>query len=442
MMGQKIKIVVGISLIFYLVFAQSSFQVGLESKLHLRLNALDSSAISWFETRTRLNFSPALSEKIASKVGLEIRAKEFFNFNSVSRLTEPSSFQPIAILLGETYLSLFDIIPNLTFTAGRKLVHWGTADVINPTDNIVTPDYSDPTLWDAKRPVWLIHTEYNPVSSLGLELVIKPIFEPALLTPKNWFWIENLPTVEQLRQSLIASLINQGFDTLTAQRVAESYTITIQEDLAMPKNALKNMSYGGRIKTHFSVFDVSASLLRGYDFLPFATPIITVNPQDYTLDFVLQERYKRKTIIGGDIATNIFDIGIWAEAGYFIYDDSMPKDRLELVVGADYSFQGFYANLQFFRGKFPLAVMQSNDEYNFILGALERKFLADRLLLRAGGIIDTKNGSYGFLPSMRWLPVAGAEIEIGGLFFGGKEGSVFNPLASVKEILFGIRYQF
>jgi hypothetical protein len=427
------------SLIFWVAFAQNSLQVGLESKLHLRLNALDSAAISWFETRANLNFSPSLNKKITSKVGLEIRAKGLSRLNSVSQLTESAS-EPVSVLLGENYLSVYDVIPNLTLTAGKKLIRWGTADVINPTDNIVTPDYSDPILWDAKRPVWLIHTEYNPISLLGLELIAKPIFEPALLPPKTWFGMENLPTAEQLRQGLVASLINQGLDTVTARKFAAKYTITIQEDFAMPKNTLKNMSYGGKIKTHFSIFDVSASLFRGYDFLPFATPIITMNPQDSTLDFVLQERYPRKTIIGSDIATNILDVGIWAEAGYSIYDDSIPDNKLAVIVGADYSFQGFYANFQFFYGQFPFALTQSN--YNFILGALERKFLSDRLLLRLGGIVDIKKGSYGFLPMFRWLPADGAEIELGGLFFGGKAGTVFNLLSCVKEIYFGVRHRF
>jgi hypothetical protein len=437
------KLAVFLSLTFYFVaFAQSSFQAELQTKVHLRTNALDSAAISWFQTRADLSFIPVKSRNFDSKIGFELRANGFPKLTSANQLDQPSLFEPIDILLGEAYFRVYDAIPGLTLTAGRQLVHWGTADAINPTNNIVAPDYSDPTIWDAKRPAWLIDADYNPISSFGFELIAKPIFEPALTTPKSWFWIENLPTTEQLRQGLITSFINQGLDSLTAKMIASNYTITINEDFQMPKNTLKNMSFGGKIKTHFSVFDMSGSLFRGYDFLPYVIPITTINPKTNTLDFVAQERYPRKTVIGGDIAGNLFDIGVWAEATYSIYDDSLPKDKLAFIAGADYSFKGFYANLQFLYGQFPLVMTQLDSDLNFVLGALERKFFDDRLLLRASGIVDVTNGSFGFLPVVRWMPVNGAEIEIGGLVFGGKEGSAFKPLENIKEIFFGVRYQF
>ena len=437
------KLAVVLSLTFYFVaFAQGSFQAELQTKVHLRTNALDSLAISWFQTRANFSFIPVKSRNFDSKIGFELRANGFPKLTSANQLDQPSLFEPIDVLLGEAYFRLYDAIPGLTLTAGRQVVHWGTADEINPTDNIVAPDYSDPTIWDAKRPAWLIHSDYSPISSFGFELIAKPIFEPALTTPKSWFWIEHLPTTEQLRQELITSFINQGLDSLTAKTIASNYTITIKEDFQTPKNSIKNMSYGGRIKTHFSVFDMSGSLFRGYDFLPYFTPVTTINPQTHTLDFVAQERYPRKTVIGGDIATNLAGTGIWAEATYSIYDDSLPKNKLAVIAGADYSLAGFYANLQFLHGPFPLAMVQPESDFNFVLGALERKFFDDRLLLRAGGIVDVTKGSLGFLPLARWMPVNGAEIEIGGLLFGGKEGSAFEPLESIREIFFSVRYKF
>lgn len=431
-----------LTLTFCFVFAESPFQAKFKSKLHLRANALDSAAISWFETRVNLGFLPLRSRKFDSKIEVEIRTKGFPKLTSTNQLDEPSLFEPVDVMLSEAYFRLYEVLPGLSFSAGRQLIHWGTADAINPTNNIVAPDYSDPIVWDAKRPAWLIHTEYMPIPWVGLELVAKPVFESAMVPPKSWFWIENLPTTEQLRRGLIASFISQGIDSLTAQTIASNYTITVSEDFQLPKNTLKAMSYGGRIKTRFSIFDVSASLFRGYDFLPYATPITTINPEAFTLDFVLQERYPRQTIVGGDIATNLLGIGIWAEAGYSFYNDSLPKDKLTFIAGADYSFSGFYTNLQFLRGPFPLAMTNPKADYNFILGALERRIFDDRLLLRAGGIIDVKKGSYCFLPLVRWMPISGLQFDIGGLVFGGKANSAFKPLEVIKEVFFGVRYQF
>jgi hypothetical protein len=438
---QKFAAIFSLAL-YYVVFAQSSFQADLATKIHLRANTLDSAAISWFQTRAKITFVPIKNRNFDSKIGLELRVNGFPKLTSVNQLDEPSLFEPVDILLGETYFRLYDAVPGLTITAGRQLVHWGTADAINPTNNIVAPDYSDPTIWDAKLPAWLIDADYNPLSVLGVELIAKPIFEPALTTPKSWFWINNLPTTEQLRQGLITSFINQGLDSLAAQTLASNYSITINEDFQLPGNTLKNMSYGGKIKTHFSVFDMSASLFRGYDFLPYVTPVTTINPSTHTLDFAELERYPRKTVVGGDIAGNLFDIGVWAEAAYSIYDDTLPKNKIDFIAGADYSLKGFYANLQFLHGQFPLAITQYDSDFNYVLGALESKFLADRLLLRAGGIVDVEKSSFGFLPVVKWLPVDGAEIEVGGLLFGGKEGSAFKPLENIKEIFFGVSYKF
>jgi hypothetical protein len=437
------KLVAIISLAFYYIaFAQSSFQADLNTKIHLRTNTIDSAVISWFQTRASLAFIPLKKGNFDSKIDIELRAHGFPKLTSVNQLDESSLFEPVDVLLGETYFRLYDAIPGLTLTAGRQLVHWGTADAINPTNNIVAPDYSDPTVWDAKRPAWLIHTEYNPIPRFGLELIAKPIFEPAMTPPKNWFWLDNLPSIEQLRQGLIESFINQGLDSLLAATLASNYFITINEDFQVPKNTLRNMSYGGRIKTHFLVFDMSASLFRGYDFLPYVFPITKINSQAYTFDFVAQERYPRKTVVGADIAGNLFDFGVWAEATCSIYDDSLPMDKLTFIGGADYSFKGFYTNLQFLHGQFPLAMTQLDSDLNFVLGTLERNFFDDRVLLRAGGIVDITKSSFGLMPMARWMPVNGAEIEIGSLFFSGKAGSAFKPLENIKEIFFSVRYKF
>jgi hypothetical protein len=415
-----------------------------QTGLHLRTGALDSAAASWFETRAKLDFAPELGERVAAKLGLEFRLDGFPSLSSVTQLGDAARFEPVTVLLGETYLRVYDALPGLTLTAGRQLVHWGTADAINPTDNFVTPDYSDPLVWDARRPVWMLHADYSPASQFGLEVAAKPVFEPALAVPGRWYSTEYLPSEAMLRAGLVQQLLARGLDSATAQTVASLYTINIGEEFELPGNSLEAMTWGGRARTHFSVFDFSASLLRGYDFLPTAVPVTVTDTLALVMDFTLRERYARRTVVGADAAASVAGIGLWAEAGYSLYDDSLIDDDFSVIGGLDYTLAGFYLNAQYLHGQFPLALAQTTAEpvRDFVLGAVERKLLGDRVLLRLGGAVDAKHGSLAGLPLLRWLPADGVQIDIGGLFFGGKAGSAFAALDASDEVFLGARYQF
>jgi hypothetical protein len=238
--------------------------------------------------------------------------------------------------------------------------------------------------------------------------------------------------------------VGQGLDTAMARQVASLYTITATEDFQLPQNRLKDMTYGGRVKTHFSVVDLSASVLRGYDFLPSAEPVTVIDTHGYTFDFTLRERYARRTVVGGDAAANVAGVGLWAEAAYSMYDDTLPGDEVSVIGGADYTLAGFYLNAQCLHGQFPLALAQTEGEpaKDFVLGAIERKFFEERLLVRAGGAVDVKHGSFALLPLVRWMPVSELELEIGGLAFTGKSGSAFASLNDNDEVFLGARYRF
>lgn len=414
------------------------------SRVNLRTAALDSAAVSWFETRAKLDFEPELGDMVSAKLGLEFRLDPFPQLTSVGQLGETARFEPVSPLLGETYLRVYNPLPGLTLTAGRQLVHWGTADAINPTDNWNPPDYSDPLTWDARRPAWMLHADYSPVNEFGIELGAKPLFEPALSVSDRWLHVDYLPSEFALREGLVQEFIGYGLDSVTARYVAGTYTINIAEDYQLPANRLRDMTYGGRVRTHFSVFDLSASVLRGYGYLPTAVSEVVTDTATRTMNFTLHERYARRTAIGGDAAASVGGVGLWAEAAWSASDDTLPGDELSFIGGFDYTAAGFYLNAQYLHGQFPLALMQTSGEpdKDFVLAALERKFFADRLLLRAGGAVDMKHGSLAFMPLARWMPADAVELDLTGFVFAGKAGSAFAPLDANDEACFGVRYRF
>jgi hypothetical protein len=414
------------------------------SRVHLRTAALDSAAVSWFETRAKLDFEPELGDMVSAKLSLEFRLDAFPTISSVGQLGEAARLEPVTALLGEAYLRVHNPLPGLTLTVGRQLVHWGTADAINPTENWNPPDYSDPLTWDARRPTWMLHVDYSPVNEFGVELAAKPVFEPALSVSDRWFHVDHLPTEAVLREGLVQQFIGYGLDSTTARLLAGTYTINIAEDYQLPANRLKDMTYGGRARTHFSIFDLSAGVVRGYDFLPTAVPEVVTDTATKTLSFTLREHYARRTVIGGDAATNFAGIGLWAEAAWSAYDDALPEDELSVIGGLDYTLAGFYLNVQCLHGQFPLAMAQTSAKpaKDFVLAALDRKFFSDRLLLRAGGAVDVKHGSLALMPLARWMPADGVELDLTGFVFTGKAGSAFAPLEGNDEACLGARYRF
>lgn len=431
-------------LLLSLVVANLNLSSGMDTKLHCRLKTADSAAWSWFETRASLKLEPELADRLSAGIGFELRAGGFANVSGSADLNDPMKLEPVSVLVNECYLRLYDLVPGLSFGLGRQKIHWGTADAVNPIDNFNPPDYSDPLAWNARRPAWLAHVEYAPVQCLGLELAARPLFEPALLVSNNWFTSSAMPTVSSLRWALWEQFLAQGMDSATARALADAYRITVTEDLRLPRSNLKTMGYGARLKTHLAMFDLSASVSRGNDFVPTYSMTTALDPEAMTFDALLTGRFPARTVVGADLATSIQGLGFWAEAGYSLYDDSVPADELSLVCGADYNLAGFYLNLQYLRGTFPLAMAQTAVEpiKGYLLGAVERKLASDRVLLRLGGACDLKKGSFALLPLCRWMPVSGLELDLGAMAFRSGSGGAFEPLKECSELFCAVRYGF
>ncbi len=418
-----------------------NLQGEINTRVQIRIAGRDSSRVTWFRSAASVDVTPIARERIVSKVGITVRTEGLPRPANWADLNQITKLEPVALSLDEAFVRFYDILPALSITLGRQKVHWGTADVVNPTDNFTTPDYSDPLVWDERRPVWMVHMGWEPIPALGGELVVKPIFAPALPAPGEWFTTKVLPDEEELRSFLVGEFIRQGLDSITAREMAALYDISRQEEMTLPGRDIRDVTWGGRLKSHIGVFDFSLSYLQGFDFLPTAEPVITVDPVRQHLDFVLKERFLSKRVIGADAAANIAGLGMWVEAGYSLYSDTLGKDGIAVVGGFDYSWSGFYTNLQFLYGNFPLAQLESK-RGGFILGAIERRFLSDRLLARVGGVVDVSKRSFGLMPLLRLSPADGVEIELGGLFFSGVAGSAFGRLNSIREVFSGVRYRF
>lgn len=430
-------------ILFTALLAAGSWQADLSGRLNLRWPGGESARLSWFETRAALNFEPPRTDRVTGRLGLELRADGFPTVATLFGSGQAGETEPVELLLGEAFVRLFDLVPGLNLGLGRQLVHWGAADAVNPTNLLCAPDYTDPITWDARRPAWLAHAEYAPLPAVGFELAWRPVFEPALTGTSGWFpAAAQLPTEEQLRLGLVREFIEQGVPPESAAAWAGRYRIAVTEDYRLPGRALADGSWGGRARTRLGPADFSASLLRGYDFLPATLPVTDHRPETREFDFTLVTRYPRATFLGADLAADIYGAGAWAELAWTRYDDSLPADRVDIICGMDYTLAGTYVNLQYLRGRFALALASGLETGDYLLGAVERRFFGERVLLRLGGVVEVTDGSYGLLPLVRWQPFGGTEIELGGLLFAGAEQQAFAPLDRVRELFLGFRYRF
>ncbi len=161
----------------WLIATQVQVQGDIRTRADIRFAAKDSISLTWFRTSASLIFIPVTNEKIDTRLGLTVRTAGFPRLTTAAGLTDPGQLEPVNILLDEVFVRLYDIVPGLTFTAGRQLVHWGTADAVNPTDNFTTPDYSDPLVWD-ERASGLdgAFRLYTHLCAGFLSLGVKPVF--------------------------------------------------------------------------------------------------------------------------------------------------------------------------------------------------------------------------------------------------------------------------
>jgi TRAP-type C4-dicarboxylate transport system permease large subunit len=63
---------------------------------------------------------------------------------------------------------------------GRQIVHWGTADAFNPTNNLNPNDVEDPLLLGEQRANLMVRLDYNFWDQWTLSGVLVPIFKPLI----------------------------------------------------------------------------------------------------------------------------------------------------------------------------------------------------------------------------------------------------------------------
>ena len=412
---------------------------------------------AWNENRLNLKFDKKISgnSKFYSEVWL--RNIGLPNINSSADLYNEGIIDPYNLEVREAYVQLFGFLSeNLDVKIGRQRIAWGTADKLNPTDNLNPYDLEDILDFGRHRGSDAISFDYYFNTEFSLQGAFIPFFQPANM-PVGIFANALTPSME-----MPPGMTLKGFN----------------DEIEMPKYNLGESSTAGlRFKGFAAGFDFSLSYVWGYDGIPFATsntfvPVDTLGG----ININSQLSFNRNHIFGADMAGSIGGVGVWAEAAAFLpenevimtndlsafYPVGTPPEMttidttvlkkevyLKFVVGADYHFaNGMYLNFQYLHGFMNERGTDNLNDYFFV--QLDKKFFDDKLKIAplSGGFIvsdwnDIENNyALVYVPNVSYMATDNTEITLSAAIFDGKGNSVFSNFTDYNMFMFKMKYSF
>jgi len=454
-----------INLIFLLVLVSLSTQFvkAQETQLKISGKLLTDQRIllespndwAWNENRLTLNFEKKITDNSKFYSEVWLRNIGLPNINSSADLYNKNIVDPYNLEVREAYVQLFGFLnENLDVKIGRQRITWGTADKLNPTDNLNPYDMEDVLDFGRHRGSDAVSFDYYFNSEFSLQGAYIPFFQPANM-PVGIFANALNPSME-----LPQGMILRGFN----------------DQIEMPKYNLSESSTAGlKFKGFAAGFDFSLSYVWGRDGMPIGI-YNTFTPVDASggININSDLSFYRTHIFGADLAGSIGGVGVWAEAAAFLPENkvimtndlsamyalptgSVTQDSVMLekeayvkfVLGADYNFaNGTYLNVQYLHGFINERGTDNLNDYFFV--QLERKFFDDKLKLAplAGGFIvsdwsDIENNyALVYVPEVSYMATDNVEILLSAAIFDGKGDNIFSGLKDYNMMMFKLKYSF
>ncbi|RLC24137.1 MAG: hypothetical protein DRH21_05965 [Deltaproteobacteria bacterium] len=410
---------------------------------------------AWNENRLTIKLGKKITENSKFYSEVWFRNIGLPQISSSSDLYNKGIIDPYNIEIREAYVQIFGFLsPKLDLKIGRQRIAWGTADKLNPTDNLNPYDLEDVLDFGRHRGSDAISFDYYFNSEFSLQGAYIPFFQPA-----------NMP-IGVFAEALTPSMEMPPGMTL----------VDFTDEIEMPRYNLAESSTAGiKFKGFAAGLDFSLSYVWGRDGLPIST-YNTFAPVDTTGGISINSdlSFYRTHVFGADLAGSIRGVGVWAEAAAFLpenevvmtndfsafYPDSpvpVTQDSVVLknevytkfVIGADYNFaNGTYLNIQYLHGFVNERGRDALNDYFFV--RLERKFFEDRLKIAplSGGFIvsdwkDIENNyTFIYIPEISYMATDNAEITLSAALFDGKGDNVFANFIDYNMMMFKLKYSF
>jgi len=411
---------------------------------------------AWNENRLTLKFDKKITDNSKFYSEVWLRNIGLPNLSTSADLYNKGIVDPYNMEIREAYVQLFGFLTkNLDLTIGRQRIVWGTADKLNPTDNLNPYDMEDILDFGRHRASDAINMNYYLNNDFSLQGVFVPFFQPANM-PIGIFANALNPTME-----LPQGMVLKGFS----------------DTLLMPGYNLGESSTAGlKFKGMVKGVDFSLSYIWGRDGLPVATrnkftPVGTLGG----ININSQLSFTRTHIIGADLSTSIAGIGFWAEAAAFIPEKDVimtndlsafyplspvpvtidttildkKKPYIKFIVGGDYNFSdGSYLNFQYMHGFINEKGNENLNDYFFM--RYEKKFFNEKLKFApiGGAFIVTDwnkiedNYAVAYMPQVSYKATEDIEITLSAAIFDGKGDNLFANLKDYNMFMFKLNYSF
>jgi hypothetical protein len=411
---------------------------------------------AWNENRLTLNLDKRVTGNSKFYSEIWLRNIGLPDINSSPDLYNKGIIDPYNLEIREAYVQLNGFLTkSLDLSIGRQRIVWGTADKLNPTDNLNPLDLEDILDFGRRRGSDAINLNYYINNDFSLQGVFIPFFQPA-----------NMPV------GIFANILNPAMEMPNGMILKN-----VSDTLMMPKYDIGESSSAGlKFKGFARGVNFSLSYVWGYDGLPFATkntfiPVDTLGG----ININSQLSYARTHIIGADLVTSIAGFGVWAEAAAFIpgkdvimtndlsafypmspvpvTHDSLVLDNtkpyIKFVVGGDYFFSdGSYLNVQYLHGFIHERARENLNDYLFL--RYEKTFLNNKLKITpiGGGFIVTDwdnikdNYALAYMPEIVYKATINSEITLATVIFDGKGDNLFSNLKDYNMFMFKMKYSF
>jgi len=402
---------------------------------------------TWQETRLALQMDAKPTEKTHFYSEIWVRSLGFPAVQNSADLTDKQKVAPLNLDFREAYVDLYGcFFEKLDLRIGKQRIAWGTADKMNPTDNINPKDLED--MWDFGRYLGSegIKASYY-LSDFTFTGVCIPQFTPAVLP-----------------QGDIASALSPAMTLPAGMSVRNIASV-----VALPRNNPEESSTAGiKVSKNILGYDFSLSYASHRDDLPLADRVSfapTGSPGQ--VDIATELIYPKVRVAGMDMSGSIGNVGIWFEAATSFPDEvKMTTDLTALgmgtsesitledkpytkyAAGVDYTFKsGIYTNVQYVHGFFHERGEENLEDY--LTFAMDCKFLDDKLKITPiGGAAVVKDfndveNNYGiaYCPEIAYT-IDNAELSLGARLIDGTDTTIFGRMKDNDDAYIKVKYSF
>ncbi|MFC1496251.1 hypothetical protein ACFL52_02430 [Candidatus Margulisiibacteriota bacterium] len=367
-------------------------------------------------------------------LGLKAKSEQSGQVSGYSELRFFTQVASLEVELREAYIDFF-VFPfaNTDLRIGKQRIAWGTADKLNPTDNLNPYDFTDLLDFGEKDgSIAIKSTTY--INDNTLTLAYLPVFSSSIMPA----------TYNSSLNSAVSAYLPTGFS------LASLATTT-----TLPQNHVRQSMFGVKLDRNIKGLDMSFSYFSGWDSVPNLSNLSLQAVSATQMAGTLTLNYPRITVLGYDLAGSFSGIGFWAELANFNPENltqtvalptplptvtSTINNYTKYTLGFDYNFtNGIYLNSQFMHGFYD---ERGSNLTNLLFATAEKKFMDEKLAAKLVWAGDLDKTGYILGPQLSYTPYDATEIEVGVFSIDGQTGSKLSSMKTMDQLYMKVKYSF